>query len=113
MQRCHRPVQLVEQLERAIGRAADDVSSLGDWEPASTTPSPQRALRLRVVDILLKAGEGERARAHLGEILRLDEKDLAVLDGLSGRGLAGDVYELERDRDGPHGRIMKYNLNRP
>jgi len=61
---------------------------------------------------------GARDASHLQETLaatriRLDEGDLAVLDGLSGRGLAGDVYELERDRDGPHGRIMKYNLNRP
>jgi len=23
----------------------------------------------------------------------------------------GDVYDVERDRHGPHGRIMKYNLN--
>jgi len=29
------------------------------------------------------------------------------------RGPRGDVYELERDRAGPHGRIMKYTLNRP
>ncbi len=27
-------------------------------------------------------------------------------------GPAGDVFALERDRDGPHGRIMKYDLNR-
>lgn len=25
----------------------------------------------------------------------------------------GDVYELERDRTGPHGRIMRYNLSAP
>jgi hypothetical protein len=23
----------------------------------------------------------------------------------------GDIYELERDRAGPHGRIMRYELN--
>jgi hypothetical protein len=28
------------------------------------------------------------------------------------KGPAGDVYELERDREGRHGRIMKYNLNK-
>jgi hypothetical protein len=28
------------------------------------------------------------------------------------RGPSGEVYALERDRDGPHGRIMKYTLNR-
>jgi aryl-alcohol dehydrogenase-like predicted oxidoreductase len=27
-------------------------------------------------------------------------------------GPTGAVFELERDRDGPHGRIMKYDLNR-
>ena len=27
-------------------------------------------------------------------------------------GPLGDVFALERDRDGPHGRIMKYDLNR-
>ena len=27
-------------------------------------------------------------------------------------GPDGDVFELERDREGPHGRIMKYELNR-
>jgi aryl-alcohol dehydrogenase-like predicted oxidoreductase len=27
-------------------------------------------------------------------------------------GPPGDVFELERDREGPHGRIMKYDLNR-
>jgi hypothetical protein len=28
------------------------------------------------------------------------------------RGPPGDVYTLERDREGTHGRIMKYTLNR-
>jgi len=28
------------------------------------------------------------------------------------RGPSGEVYAIERDRDGPHGRIMKYTLNR-
>ena len=27
-------------------------------------------------------------------------------------GPRGDVFELERDREGPHGRIMRYDLNR-
>ena len=26
--------------------------------------------------------------------------------------LEGDVFELERDRNGRHGAIMKYNLNK-
>lgn len=38
--------------------------------------------------------------AELGEILAAHP------------GAPGDTYTLERDREGPHGRIMKYNLNR-
>jgi aryl-alcohol dehydrogenase-like predicted oxidoreductase len=60
---------------------------------------------------------GARDASHLPQTLaalnlRLDAQDLAALDRASGRGIAGDVYELERDRNGRHGRIMKYNLNR-
>jgi aryl-alcohol dehydrogenase-like predicted oxidoreductase len=52
------------------------------------------------------------AHAKLGR-LRLDGEDLARIAAVTGqrRGPAGDVYDLERDRTGPHGRIMKYELN--
>jgi aryl-alcohol dehydrogenase-like predicted oxidoreductase len=62
---------------------------------------------------------GVRHPAHLPQHiavsgLRLDgrdRQDLArILDDRT--PLAGDVYELERDRHGRHGRIMKYDLNR-
>ena len=45
--------------------------------------------------------------------VHLEHTDLAAIDEvLAGRsGPQGDVYELERDRNGPHGRIMKYNLS--
>jgi aryl-alcohol dehydrogenase-like predicted oxidoreductase len=61
---------------------------------------------------------GARDASHLAETVaaltvRLDPQELAILDRACGRGVAGDVYELERDRSGPHGRIMKYNLSRP
>jgi aryl-alcohol dehydrogenase-like predicted oxidoreductase len=61
---------------------------------------------------------GSRNRAHLaGNVavatLRLTEADLAEIAAIQAQSRIpeGDVYELERDRDGPHGRIMKYNLN--
>jgi len=59
---------------------------------------------------------GARDASHLAATLRavslrLDAEDLATLDGLVGPGPSGDVYALERDREGPHGRIMKYDLN--
>jgi aryl-alcohol dehydrogenase-like predicted oxidoreductase len=43
----------------------------------------------------------------------LDARDHAEIGAVLARrrGPAGDCYTLERDRDGPHGRIMKYNLN--
>jgi aryl-alcohol dehydrogenase-like predicted oxidoreductase len=60
---------------------------------------------------------GARNTSHLQSTVkalrvRLDSQDLLTLDGLSGRGVSGDVYAVERDRSGPHGRVMKYNLNR-
>lgn len=62
---------------------------------------------------------GSRNSRHLPGLLGLadfhltseDRQDIqAVLD--RAKGPAGPVYSLERDRKGPHGRIMKYNLNR-
>ncbi|MGQ0766143.1 MAG: aldo/keto reductase, partial [Gemmatimonadota bacterium] len=60
---------------------------------------------------------GARSSEHLQTIarastLRLDESDHAAIAEVlaDARGPSGDVYELERDRDGPHGRIMRYDL---
>lgn len=53
------------------------------------------------------------AHARIGE-LRLDAADRAAIGAVIARrrGPQGDVYALERDREGPHGSIMKYTLNR-
>jgi aryl-alcohol dehydrogenase-like predicted oxidoreductase len=60
---------------------------------------------------------GVRSRAHLAEhaalfSFALDEADRTEIEAVlrSRRPLEGDVYALERDRAGRHGRIMKYNL---
>ena len=62
---------------------------------------------------------GVRHGGHLAAHLRagslaLDAADRAALGAVLAqrRPLDGDVYELERDREGPHGRIMKYDLSR-
>jgi aryl-alcohol dehydrogenase-like predicted oxidoreductase len=62
---------------------------------------------------------GARYAEHLADNLTvsgfaLDAADHAALDAVLARapGPAGDTYALERDREGPHGRIMKYDLNR-
>jgi aryl-alcohol dehydrogenase-like predicted oxidoreductase len=40
-----------------------------------------------------------------------DRREIATVTARR-RGPSGDVYALERDRHGPHGRIMKYELNK-
>ena len=46
---------------------------------------------------------------------QLDGQDRALLEPILAAcpGPAGDPYALERDKSGPHGRIMKYDLNKP
>lgn len=62
---------------------------------------------------------GATNTAHLAEHrkigqLHMDDEDRAAILAVTARrqGPAGDVYTLERDREGPHGRIMRYQLNR-
>jgi len=61
---------------------------------------------------------GATSTAHLDAhsqvgALRLDAEDLRSIAAVTERrrGPSGDVYALERDRTGRHGRIMKYELN--
>lgn len=45
--------------------------------------------------------------------LSLTEADLASIEAVlsTANGPSGPVYGLERDREGAHGEVMKYNLN--
>lgn len=61
---------------------------------------------------------GARTAANIDDTLAsttiaLDESHTAAIEAVTAQrgGPVGAVYELERDRNGPHGRIMKYNLN--
>jgi aryl-alcohol dehydrogenase-like predicted oxidoreductase len=61
---------------------------------------------------------GARNRSHLAANLRISSIDLTPADlseigAVLGRSheIEGEVYALERDTKGPHGAIMKYNLN--
>jgi aryl-alcohol dehydrogenase-like predicted oxidoreductase len=61
---------------------------------------------------------GATSRAHLSAnaavaAIRLTAADQAEIGAITARrlGPGGDVYELERDRGGRHGSIMKYNLS--
>lgn len=62
---------------------------------------------------------GATSAAHLASNTRigavaLDSTDLSAIDAVVRRrnGPEGDVFTLERDRHGRHGRIMKYDLNK-
>lgn len=62
---------------------------------------------------------GARYAEHLPDNLTafkfaLDHEDRAAIDAILARrtGPEGDTYTLERDREGRHGRIMNYNLNK-
>lgn len=61
---------------------------------------------------------GARNATHLESLqtmagLQLNKAEIERIQSVinEGKGVPGDVYDIERDRDGRHGRIMKYNLN--
>ncbi|MCP4382430.1 MAG: aldo/keto reductase, partial [Hyphomicrobiales bacterium] len=108
------------------------IDDRGGWDPFQALLRAQRRVADRhgadiatvasraILDQPQVAGVivGARDRSHLAanlavNDLRLTSQDRAEIDraraGLL--PLAGDVYDLERDRTGRHGAIMKYNLN--
>jgi aryl-alcohol dehydrogenase-like predicted oxidoreductase len=70
--------------------------------------------RPRVAAVIVGATNRAHLAAHerIGS-LALTEADRERIEAVTRlkSGPAGEVYALERDRDGPHGRIMKYELN--
>jgi aryl-alcohol dehydrogenase-like predicted oxidoreductase len=61
---------------------------------------------------------GARSEKHLEKLkklesFKLDDDDLNIISRVLARSkeLKGPVYALERNRNGKHGKIMKYNLN--
>jgi aryl-alcohol dehydrogenase-like predicted oxidoreductase len=70
--------------------------------------------RPRVAAVIVGATSARHLARHaaLADIA-LEADDVAAIDAVLARrqGPAGDIYGLERDRTGPHGSIMKYQLN--
>jgi aryl-alcohol dehydrogenase-like predicted oxidoreductase len=67
----------------------------------------------QVAGVIIGAVNAKHLAAHRQiSALRLDEVDVAAVRAAlrKRRGPEGDVYGLERDRSGRHGRIMKYEL---
>ncbi len=95
-------------LERARGElariAARESASPGDV--AAAWALGQRAVGAVVV------GLSRRGLAADPRAVRLRPEDHAALAATVSATVPGAVYEAERDRAGPHGRIMRYDLNR-
>jgi aryl-alcohol dehydrogenase-like predicted oxidoreductase len=67
-----------------------------------------------VAAVIVGVRRGDHLADHLQVLdLQLDAADLAALDAVLSQRSApsGDVYAVERDLEGRHGRIMKYDLN--
>jgi aryl-alcohol dehydrogenase-like predicted oxidoreductase len=100
---------LFQELLRTLRRVADS----HDSDIASV--ASRFTLDLKgVVAVII----GATSRAHLAvnagmSALKLTDADRGEVEAVGARrhGPSGDVYELERDRNGRHGSIMKYNLN--
>jgi diketogulonate reductase-like aldo/keto reductase len=61
---------------------------------------------------------GARDSKHMDENAKLFQFELSSADYnaidnviAQRKGPAGDVFDIERIKDGPHGSIMRYNLN--
>ena len=68
----------------------------------------------RVAAVIVGARNAEHLAKNLAiGALELTARQRAAVDYAAQEltPIAGDVYTLERDRTGPHGAIMKYNLN--
>jgi aryl-alcohol dehydrogenase-like predicted oxidoreductase len=102
--------ELFQDLLRALRAVADRQGS-----DIATVASAAMLNRAGVAGVIV----GARNRAHLKSNLAISDLQLAAEDHARidavlarARPVPGDVFALERDRTGPHGAIMKYNLNK-
>ncbi len=96
---------LLKVLQRIAKRHETDIATIG---------SRYVLERPGVAAVIVGARNRTHVEANAGiAALGLSEVDRAEIDAIIAKrqGPQGDVYELERDRTGRHGAIMKYNLN--
>lgn len=96
---------LLQTLRRIADRHGSDIA---------TVASAAMLNRPAVAAVIV----GARNRSHLPRnvaisALRLTDQDQAEIAAIQAQGATpdGDTYTLERDRNGRHGSIIKYNLN--
>ena len=97
---------LLTTLREIADRHGVDIATV-----ASAAMLPRKAVAAVIV--------GARNRSHLASNLAISSvsltpQDHAEIDAALSQAseIEGDVYTLERDRNGRHGQIMKYNLNK-
>jgi aryl-alcohol dehydrogenase-like predicted oxidoreductase len=81
----------------------------------ATVASAAMLTRPGVAAVIVGARNRDHLRSNLAIAdIRLTETDQAEINAVLSQAnpLEGDVYTLERDREGRHGSIMKYNLNK-
>jgi aryl-alcohol dehydrogenase-like predicted oxidoreductase len=97
--------QLLQVLARIAALQGTDIATVAS-----------RAIldRPQVAAVIVGALNTTHLQSHLQMgTVRLSVQDLAAIAEVTGRrrGPMEDVYLLERDRSGPHGQIMKYELS--
>jgi aryl-alcohol dehydrogenase-like predicted oxidoreductase len=98
---------------QALLRALQAIASRHDTDIASVA---SRIIldRPQVAAVIIGAVNASHLNSHvqLGDLM-LSEADTETIAAITSKrhGPLGDVYDLERDRTGRHGRIMKYDLN--
>jgi aryl-alcohol dehydrogenase-like predicted oxidoreductase len=98
--------RLLAVLRRIADRRGVDISTV------ATAAALERD---RVAAIIVGARDQSHLKANLAvSALKLTEEERGDIEAViaEANDLPGDVYTLERDRTGPHGAIMKYNLSR-
>jgi len=102
--------ELLQELLRTLRHIADKHSC-----DIATVASRAMLQRAAVAAVIVGATNTSHldSNARIGAI-ELDSADLAAIAAVTARhvGPDGDVFTLERDRQGRHGRIMKYDLNK-
>jgi aryl-alcohol dehydrogenase-like predicted oxidoreductase len=97
--------QLLSTLHEIAAKHATDIASVATRMILD---------RPRVAAAIVGAVNTSHLAAHAKvSSLLLQDDDRRVIETITQhrQGPAGDIYELERDRNGIHGRIMKYDLN--
>jgi aryl-alcohol dehydrogenase-like predicted oxidoreductase len=97
---------LLKTLRRIADRHGSDVA---------TVASAAMLKRPAVAGVIVGARNSTHLASNLAiSSLALSAEDHAEIDAVLALAsdLEGDVFELERDRNGRHGSIMKYNLNK-